>query len=408
MTWLKNTQDNVPSEFKDAKQIRRYVSDILMSELNKEFDDVFEDFDYCPIGVASIGQVHKATLKGSHQQVAVKLQLPNMERRFRVDVSTIRMFCKLATPQFVPTFDEIERQFCTEFDYLGEARNLNEIRNLVLPRWSDRVDIPRPHMDLCSHHMLVMDFIEGVKLVDGIRAQFRALAKQSGGTRRFEEIEAERVEAVRNGSVPLQTLEDAEKQHKSIEWMVFINDWVFSINPLRWVYNHTLSPLTGEWQYQLSATPLHKDDAGIAGGLIDLAQLLRLLCDVHASEIFEAGSFNADPHPGNILLMKDGRIGLIDYGQVKTMSLKDRITYAKLMISLHRDDKEEIVRLYTQEGGMRSKTGNPHVAYLHACFYNDRDTPDITMGKNMHLFAEYLEQQDPILSLPEDFIMAGR
>lgn len=113
MNWLKNTQDNVPSEFSDAAEVRKYVSQVLMTELGKEFDEVFEDFEYEPIGVASIGQVHRARLRGSHQLVAVKLQLPNMERRFRADVGTIRMFCKLATPQFVPTFDEVERQFCT-------------------------------------------------------------------------------------------------------------------------------------------------------------------------------------------------------------------------------------------------------------------------------------------------------
>jgi aarF domain-containing kinase len=221
----------------------------------------------------------------------------------------------------------------SEFDYSGEARNLDEIRRLVLPRWGDKVDIPAPHMDLCSRHLLVMDFIEGIKLVDGIRAQFRALAAQSGDTRPFEDIEKERIQAIRDGTLQLQSIDEAEKQHKSIEWMVYVNDWVLSLNPLRWVFNRTLAPVCAiatqqnysswHWKYQLAAPILGGDDASTGPGgssstsrLVDLSYLLRLLCDVHASEIFEAGSFNADPHPGNILLMKDGRIGLIDYGQV--------------------------------------------------------------------------------------------
>jgi predicted unusual protein kinase regulating ubiquinone biosynthesis (AarF/ABC1/UbiB family) len=125
MTWLKNTQDNVPSEFSDAKEVRKYVTEVLKKELNKDFDEVFEEFEYEPIGVASIGQVHKARLRGSHKLVAVKLQLPDMERRFRADVGTIRMFCKLATPQFVPTFDEVERQFCTGI--IDTAMNIIDI-----------------------------------------------------------------------------------------------------------------------------------------------------------------------------------------------------------------------------------------------------------------------------------------
>ena len=42
--------------------------------------------------------------------------------------------------------------------------------------------------------------------------------------------------------------------------------------------------------------------------------------EVHAYEIFNNGVFNGDPHPGNILLMDDGRLGLIDYGQVRTIT----------------------------------------------------------------------------------------
>lgn len=175
-----------------------------------------------------------------------------------------------------------------------------------------------------------MDYIEGIKLVDGIREQFRALAKQSGDTRPFEEIEKERIQAIKDGTVKLQTLEEAAQQHKSIEWMVYINDWVLSLNSARWVFNHTLAPICAalsrqsrnqwDWKYQLASPSLGESSSqgsdSASSRLVDLSNILRLLCDVHASEIFEAGSFNADPHPGNILLMKDGRIGLIDYGQV--------------------------------------------------------------------------------------------
>jgi len=410
MTWLKDTQDNVPSEFADYNEAKSYVSHILKSELGKEFDDVFEEFDPEPIGVASIGQVHRAVLRESHQEVAVKVQLPNMERRFRADIATLRMFCKLATPQFLPTFNEIEKQFCTEFDYRGEAENLNRVRSCVLPIWGHVVDIPAPHLNLCSQHLLVMDFLHGVKMVDGVRAQFKALAAQSGDTRSFEEIEAERVQAVKDGTLELKTLEQSQNEHAYISWMLFLNKWAFSLNSVRWVYNHTLQPvysqifgsntaISAPWKYsfhETSATPL-----------LDLGHTLKILCEVHASQILECGSFNGDPHPGNILLLEDGRLGLIDYGQVKTMSVEDRITFAKLIVAFHRDDKSEIVRLYKQMG-MRTEHNNEDIIYRHACFYNDRDTPDILQGRNMHLFLEWMEREDSCLEMPENFLMAGR
>lgn len=40
--------------------------------------------------------------------------------------------------------------------------------------------------------------------------------------------------------------------------------------------------------------------------------------------LFFSGCFNGDPHPGNILLLKDGRLGLIDYGQVKRIDAHQR------------------------------------------------------------------------------------
>ena len=64
--------------------------------------------------------------------VVVKIQLPNIERRFRADIKTIISFCKLAMLQHVPPMQEIEKQFLTEFDYRLEAANLAEVRANVL------------------------------------------------------------------------------------------------------------------------------------------------------------------------------------------------------------------------------------------------------------------------------------
>jgi len=58
---------------------------------------------------------------------------------------------------------------------------------------------------------------------------------------------------------------------------------------------------------------------------INHGRMVDELIDVHGHEIFVDGYFNADPHPGNMLLLdqKTGspRIGLIDYGQVKEVRL---------------------------------------------------------------------------------------
>lgn len=60
----------------------------------------------------------------------------------------------------------------------------------------------------------------------------------------------------------------------------------------------------------------------------------------HVTVWLYSGQFNGDPHPGNILLLSDGRLGLIDYGQVKNISAQDRIKYAKLIIAHTRGDRK--------------------------------------------------------------------
>ena len=42
----------------------------------------------------------------------------------------------------------------------------------------------------------------------------------------------------------------------------------------------------------------------------------------------------ADAHPGNILVMKGARIGLIDYGQSKQLPDQERLAFAALLVEL--------------------------------------------------------------------------
>eukprot|EP00439_Symbiodinium_sp_Y106_P039294 s1397_g4.t2 len=52
---------------------------------------------------------------------------------------------------------------------------------------------------------------------------------------------------------------------------------------------------------------------------VNIPRLMETLMTIHAEQVFSDGLFNADPHPGNVLLLKDTSrlVGLIDFGQVK-------------------------------------------------------------------------------------------
>jgi predicted unusual protein kinase regulating ubiquinone biosynthesis (AarF/ABC1/UbiB family) len=90
------------------------------------------------------------------------------------------------------------------------------------------------------------------------------------------------------------------------------------------------------------------------------------------------------------------------------MSKEERVIYAKLILALARDDRHEVQRIHFQEQGAVTQHTCPDTAYLFACFYNDRDTPDICRGMNIANFIDFLEARDPMVRVPEAYIMASR
>jgi len=170
LAFCKRMQSEVPTELLPGQA--KAILEKSLRDKDLDFVQLFSEFEDVPIGSASIGQAHRAKLKDG-TTVAIKIMAPGIEEKFRNDIATILRFCQLAMPQHVAAMKEIEKQFATEFDYLGEAENLNKVRRNVLPHFGDKVEIPKPYMELSSKNVLVMDFLEGPSLVKGIREAYR-------------------------------------------------------------------------------------------------------------------------------------------------------------------------------------------------------------------------------------------
>jgi ubiquinone biosynthesis protein len=70
----------------------------------------------------------------------------------------------------------------------------------------------------------------------------------------------------------------------------------------------------------------------------DRAELARALLDSLLRQIMLDGVFHADPHPGNILLLRDGRLGLLDFGSVGRIDSELRGALQRLLLALDRGD----------------------------------------------------------------------
>jgi len=68
----------------------------------------------------------------------------------------------------------------------------------------------------------------------------------------------------------------------------------------------------------LDGSPIHEVEKLRADG-VDLPALADRVARIYRRMIFEHGFFHGDPHPGNLLVLADGRIGLLDFGLAKEL-----------------------------------------------------------------------------------------
>lgn len=79
------------------------------------------------------------------------------------------------------------------------------------------------------------------------------------------------------------------------------------------------------------------DDPGIEPHL-DRAQLAERVVSLFLRQVFEAGVFHADPHPGNLLVEPDGTIALIDLGAVGHMGQGHREAVLEMLAAASAGD----------------------------------------------------------------------
>jgi len=75
------------------------------------------------------------------------------------------------------------------------------------------------------------------------------------------------------------------------------------------------------------------DDRGL-----DRTALSRALLRSMVYQITEGGVFHADPHPGNVLLLTDGRLAMLDFGSVGRLDTRQRLALQDLLLALGRGD----------------------------------------------------------------------
>ncbi len=149
----------------DSDEARRLVE----RELNTSVEEIFSTFSPGPVSSASIAQVHYAILR-SGEKVAVKVQRPGVRKAIESDIEVMRQIAALMSRFVMETraldpvgiIEEFACGIRSELDFTNEASNIEKFGALFLG--DGRLHVPKVHRSYLTQRVLVMEYIEGVKL----------------------------------------------------------------------------------------------------------------------------------------------------------------------------------------------------------------------------------------------------
>jgi ubiquinone biosynthesis protein len=145
--------------------------------------------------------------------------------------------------------------------------------------------------------------------------------------------------------------------------------------------------------------------------------ILGKLLQAYVSQVLQAGIFQADPHPGNLLVTEDDDLVVLDFGCSKDMDPTVRGRYLELMTTFLGGDRARMGELF-DELGFKTRSGQHDTLFgfadaLLRQFKSAADgdgqewpEPDAMIKEAMELMDA--ASADPVVKLPSEFIMLAR
>lgn len=188
---LSKLQDHVsPFPFSEVKQI-------LEAELRSSLEERFEEFNEIPIAAASIGQVHRARLRGG-EEVVVKVQRPGIRKTVEVDLEILFHLAELIERHFEEwgeqrpkrIVEEFSRTLEKELNYGTEASQAE--RFAAQFRGNPHIFVPRVFREASTGRVLTMQYVDGIKVsevkaLDELGYDRRVIASR-GAELMFEQV----------------------------------------------------------------------------------------------------------------------------------------------------------------------------------------------------------------------------
>ena len=396
------------------------------------------------------------------RDVVIKVQYPDAKWQVPADVQCVGDFLQLCVYFGVVdesssklSYEEFSRQFLAELDYKMERQNLQEVYESSLdkdaPYIKRGVEIPKVFPELCTSQVITMSYLPGPKFEEEARKQLESLGiNTSRGVRSIIREETKNEEESdfpsrrsSNKSLVGSFSSSSSSSSSKTSWMMkfaenmgtFVGvDNILSLirlarKALLWstaaavrgiqIASNTstmiVSPAWLEWAKN------HENAASQADMLEWTNDAIDALFDIHGYQIFNQGLFNADAHPGNILIIQNDdddnnnnnkkkkqstnrKLGLIDYGQCKRLNLDERRRVAKLIVSVADDESDEQIASNFRDLGIITKNDSTRFLSSFA---------RLMFGKfrNEYLKRDWhksLHEEDQVVYFPNELSMVYR
>jgi predicted unusual protein kinase regulating ubiquinone biosynthesis (AarF/ABC1/UbiB family) len=252
---LKKTYDATPTEPLEIRQL-------LLSELGAQANQL-NNVNPVPIASGSFGQVYSAQLAQDGTAVIIKAMKPSVLKGIRLDLMLLKLFItvmnigydgKLDLRQL---FSEFKTVVLRELDYESEVFYASSLHAKY--RHHPSLVIPKTHESLCSQHLIVQDYVQGLPLTDVLVAR-----------------------------------------HAGYDASIY-----------------TQQQLGSSLSYQMS-----------------------VIGQEMLSSLLEGSLTHGDPHPGNIILLPNNQVALIDFG-ICTTGPANKHAFFKLV--------QEYEKIYTKD-----------------------------------------------------------
>jgi hypothetical protein len=215
-----------------------------------------------------------------------------------------------AQPDSIPAYEEFARQFVEELDYVQERRHLQAVYAAIMPTFGHVVAIPEALPHLCTPKVLTMTMLDGPKLEEEARRQLLAIGVDVSSGNVSDIIK-------RSATATVSTGEGTNSAGNGVTTDTLSPPVAAPIQPRFASVGRLVVRILGverslqlwanlAWSWNVLARQIGAGAEASSNNATVTTAVTRgwmdTLLEVHGHEVFLTDRFNADPHPGNIMV----------------------------------------------------------------------------------------------------------